>query len=62
MLEGEGKIRKMAHTLDPHDKKYRAPSFEELIEPAMHILSSSDPLQSRSNKPLQMQFDHQLKA
>ncbi len=41
--------------------KYDAPSFKKLWKPLQKILRYLSPLQSRGNRPLQMEFEHQLK-
>ena len=42
--------------------KYSAPSFLKLWKPLLKILSNLSPLKSRGNRPLKMDFEHQLKA
>lgn len=42
--------------------KYNAPSFLKLWKPLLKILSKLSPLKSRGNRPLKMDFEHQLKA
>lgn len=42
--------------------KYKVPSFLKLWKPLLKILSKLSPLKSRGNRPLKMDFDHQLKA
>jgi hypothetical protein len=51
----------MPRTLKPKDK-YRAPSFKKLWNPLPNILLNAPPLTSRGNRPLQMDFERQLKA
>ena len=51
----------MPRSLKPKDK-YHAPSFKKLWRPLLNILSNAPPLTSRGNRPLQMDFEHQLKA
>ncbi len=41
--------------------KYNAPSFKKLWKPLQKILRYLSPLESRGNRPLQMDFEHQLK-
>jgi len=43
-------------------KTYAARSFKQLCHPLATILPSAPPLESRCNRPLQMEFEHQLKA
>jgi len=43
-------------------KKYDAPSFKKLYLPLAAILSRTPRLESRCNRPLQMEFEHQLKT
>jgi hypothetical protein len=42
--------------------KYNAPSFKKLWKPLQKILRYLSPLESRGNKPLKMDFEHQLKT
>lgn len=42
--------------------KYNAPSFLKLWKPIQKILEYLPPLRSRGNRPLQMDFEHQLKS
>ncbi len=42
--------------------KYKAPSFKKLWEPIQKMLPSLPPLLSRGNRPLQMDFEDQLKS
>ena len=51
----------MPRSLNPKDKLH-APSFKKLWKPLLNILSNAPPLTSRGNRPLQMDFEHQLKA
>lgn len=51
----------MTRTLKPKDK-YRAPSFTKVWNPLPNILLNAPTLTSRGNRPLQMDFEHQLKA
>ena len=52
----------MPKTFHPYDRKYAAPSFDELFKPAEIALDSAIPLVARGNRPLQMNFEQQLKA
>jgi hypothetical protein len=52
----------MPRTLQPQNKKSKAPSFYELFHPVQNILTSIPPLEARGNRPLQMEFEDQLKA
>lgn len=52
----------MPRTLQPWNKKTKAPSFYDLFQPAQNILTSIPPLEARGNRPLQMEFEDQLKA
>ena len=51
----------MPYTLDPFKKKH-APSFEQLFQPAENAMIGMPPLEARGNRPLQMNFEDQLKA
>lgn len=52
----------MPHTFHPQDKEQDAPSFHELWQPVENIFIGMPPLEARGNRPLQMDFEHQLKA
>lgn len=41
-------------------KIYDAPTFNQLWEPLRAILPEAPPLESGSNRPLQLDFEHQL--
>ena len=43
-------------------KKYDAPSFKKLYLPLASIIARTPLLESQCNRPLQMEFEHQLKA
>ena len=51
----------MSRSLSPK-KTYAARSFKRLYKPIASILPRTPPLESRCNRPLQMEFEHQLKA
>jgi IS4 transposase len=51
----------MPRTLQPK-KTYAVPSFNRLCHPLVSILLKTPRLESRCNRPLQMEFEHQLKA
>ncbi len=47
----------------PSSKKiYAARSFKQLCQPLASILPNAPLLESRCNRPLQMEFEHQLNA
>jgi len=52
----------MPRTFRPHDKKQNVPSFRELWQPVENVFIRMPPLEARGNRPLQMNFEHQLKA
>ncbi len=52
----------MPRTFHPQDKEQDAPSFYELWQPVENIFIGMPPLEARGNRPLQMNFEHQLKA
>ncbi len=52
----------MPRTFHPHDKKQNVPSFHELWQPVENVFISMPPLEARGNRPLQMNFEHQLKS
>lgn len=45
-----------------HINKHHAPSFLKLWNPILAILSKVSPLHAKGNRPLKMDFEHQLKA
>jgi len=45
-----------------HKKIYNVPSFNQLWKPLLNILPEAPPLQSGSNRPLKLDFEHQLKS
>jgi hypothetical protein len=51
----------MPRTLHPK-KTYAVPSFKRLCSPLVDILLKTPRLESRCNRPLQMEFEHQLNA
>ncbi len=52
----------MPRSFYPNDTKYTAPSFDELFKPTENALASVHPLVARGNRPLQMNFEQQLRA
>jgi IS4 transposase len=52
----------MPRTFYPQDKEQTVPSFHELWQPVENIFIGMPPLEARGNRPLQMNFEHQLKA
>jgi hypothetical protein len=52
----------MPRTFHPCDPRYTAPSFDDLFEPIKDVLDGVQPLLARGNRPLQMNFEQQLKA
>lgn len=52
----------MPRTFHPQDKEQNAPSFHELWQPVENIFIGMPPLEARGNRPLRMDFEHQLKA
>ena len=52
----------MPRTFHPQDKEQDAPSFHELCQPVENIFIGMPPLEARGNRPLQMNFEHQLKT
>jgi hypothetical protein len=52
----------MPRTFHPYDPRYSAPAFDELLEPTKNVLATSQPLVARGNRPLQMNFEQQLRA
>jgi hypothetical protein len=52
----------MPKTFHPYDRKCAAPSFDELFKPTDVALATVNPLVARGNRPLQMNFEQQLRA
>ena len=52
----------MPYTIEPLSKNQALPSFHELLAPVYRILLHTPPLESKGDRPLQMEFEHQLKA
>ena len=52
----------MPRSLQPYQKKHHSPSFWQLFQPLKKILPETPALQSRGDRPLQMNFEDQLKA
>ena len=52
----------MPYTIDPLKKSLAKPSYYELLEPIHRILLHTPPLEAKGDRPLQMTFEHQLKA
>ncbi len=52
----------MPYTIDPQKRKQEIPSFNELWAPIYKILINMAPLEARGYRPLQMNFEQQLKA
>lgn len=52
----------MPRTFHPQDKEQNAPSFHELWQPVEDVFIGMPPLEARGNKPLQLNFEHQLKS
>lgn len=52
----------MPRTLHPCDPRYSTPTFDELLEPAKNVLATAPPLVAKGDRPLQMNFEQQLRA
>ncbi len=52
----------MPRSLHPWNKQLKASAFYELYRPAQNILPSAPELKAQGDRPLQMEFEHQLKA
>lgn len=53
----------MAQPFGPFDNlccKFNTDSLEDLLEPIQEILQNSTPLNSRGDRPLQLDFEHHL--
>ena len=52
----------MPYTIEPRKKDQAIPSFHKLLIPAYRTLFHAPPLEAKGDRPLQMPFEHQLKA
>lgn len=52
----------MPYTIEQLSKNQAIPSFYELLAPIYRILPHTPPLEAKGYRPLQMEFEHQLKA
>ncbi|MBC8457155.1 MAG: IS4 family transposase [Deltaproteobacteria bacterium] len=52
----------MPYVLDPRKRKLNSPSFHQLYRPAHNALIGLPELKARGNRPLQMEFEDQLKG
>ena len=53
----------MPRTMNPWDKKTKTSAlFHQLYSPVTEILPGMTPLEARGDRPLQMEFEHQLKS
>ena len=52
----------MPHTIEPRRKNQAIPSFRKLLAPVYRILPHTPSLEAKGDRPLQMTFEHQLKA
>ncbi len=52
----------MPYTIEPLAKNQAIPSFYELLDPVYRFLSQAPLLEAKGDRPLQMTFEHQLKA
>ena len=52
----------MPRSLNPWNKKLKATAFYKLYQPVQNILPDMPKLIARGDRPLQMEFEHQLKA
>lgn len=52
----------MPQTCYPNGPKCTAPSFDALLKPIENALATAHPLSARGNRPLQMNFEQQLRA
>lgn len=50
----------MPRTFHPQNKEQNVPSFHELWQPVENIFIGMPPLKAWGNRPLQMDFEHQL--
>lgn len=52
----------MPRSFYPNDAKFIAPTFDELFKPTENALATTHPLVAKGNRPLQMNFEQQLRA
>jgi hypothetical protein len=52
----------MPYAIEPLRRNQAIPSFHELLIPVYKILSHTPSLEAKGDRPLQMEFEHQLKA
>ena len=52
----------MPHSFKPYHEKITSQTFHDFIEPAPAVLPEAPALESRGDRPLQMNFEDQLKA
>jgi len=52
----------MPYVLDPKRSRFGCPAFHQLYSPIQNAFVSMPALESRGNRPLQMEFEDQLKA
>ena len=52
----------MPYVLDPTKRHLVSPTFNELFDPINNILQHTPTLESRGDRPLQLDFEHQLKS
>ena len=52
----------MPYILDPAKKHLVSPTFNELFDPIKNILPHTPPLEAKGDRPLQLDFEHQLKS
>ncbi len=52
----------MPHSFEQYHKKITSQAFHDFIRPVLEILPESPALESRGDRPLQMNFEDQLKA
>ena len=52
----------MPYTIEPLRKNQAVPSFHKLLVPVYRILPHTPLLEAKGDRPLQMEFEHQLKA
>jgi len=55
-------VTKMPYAFNLQSQKTTAPSFHELFLPVQRTLNHITPLESQGNRPLQMNFEEQLKS
>ncbi|MCP4348355.1 MAG: IS4 family transposase, partial [Desulfobacterales bacterium] len=52
----------MPQIIDPEDKNFQPPTFEQLFRPVQEILRTVPSLESQGSRPLALTFEDRMKA